>query len=30
MNEQSVEDDIEPLLFKLNKIEKTAKGRTLK
>ncbi len=30
MNEQAVEDDIEPLLFKLNKIEKTAKGRTLK
>lgn len=29
MSEQSVEDDIEPLLFKLGKIEKTMRGRIL-
>lgn len=30
MNEQAVENDIEPLLFKLNKIEKSIKGRILR
>lgn len=29
MSEQSVEDDVEPLLFKLGKIEKTMRGRVL-
>lgn len=29
MSEQSVEDDIEPLLFKLGKIDKTMRGRVL-
>lgn len=29
MSEQSVEEDIEPLLFKLGKIEKTSRGRVL-
>jgi len=27
INEQSVEEDIEPLLLKLGRIEKTTKGR---
>ena len=29
MSEQAVEEDIEPLLFKMNKIMKTARGRVL-
>jgi Holliday junction resolvasome RuvABC ATP-dependent DNA helicase subunit len=29
MSEESVEEDIEPLLFKLWKIDKTARGRIL-
>ena len=30
MNEKSIEEDIEPLLFELGKIEKTSRGRVLK
>lgn len=30
INEKAVEDDVEPLLFELGKIEKTAKGRVLR
>ena len=30
MNEKSIEQDIEPLLFELGKIEKTSRGRVLK
>ncbi len=30
MNEKAVEDDVEPLLFKTGKIEKTSRGRVLK
>jgi len=29
MSEQAVEEEIEPLLFKLRKIEKTRRGRVL-